>query len=93
MPNAILRAKSVAVNLEKDLPLVKKHIADLEETLEKKINPRGVGLSSPQIGKNLRVFSTYLPESSNTLNIGRPDDEEKTKARLKTSYSQRQKSR
>lgn len=84
VPNPILRAKSITVNLEKDFDLVKRHIANLEETLEKKANPKGVGLSSPQIGKNLRIFSTYLPDSSNTLDQGRPNEEEKEQAKLAT---------
>lgn len=84
VPNPVLRAKSTLVDLKKDMGLVKKHIADLEETLKKKINPRGVGLSSPQIGKNLRVFSTLLPESSNTPENDRPEEEEKDDALLLT---------
>jgi len=84
VPNPILRAKSVAINLEKDLVLIKKHIANLEETLEKKAHPKGVGLSLPQIGKNLRIFSTYLPDSSNTIDQGRPDEKEKIQAKLAT---------
>ncbi len=84
VPNPILRAKSVTVNLKKDLDFVKKHIANLEETLQKKANPKGVGLSSPQIGKNLRIFSTYLPDSSNIVDQGRPDEDEKAQAKLAT---------
>lgn len=84
VPNQILRAKSVAVDLTKNLDLINKYIADLEETLEKKANPKGVGLSLPQIGKNLRIFSTYLPDSSNTLDQGRPDEKEKEQAKLTT---------
>lgn len=84
VPNPILRAKSVAVDLTKNLDLIKKHIANLEETLEKKANPKGVGLSLPQIGKNLRMFSTYLPNSSNSLDQGRPNEKEKTQVTLAT---------
>lgn len=84
VPNPILRAKSIAVDLTKNLDLINKHIANLEETLEKKANPKGVGLSLPQIGKNLRIFSTYLPDSSNTLDQGRPDEKEKEQAKLAT---------
>lgn len=84
VPNPILRAKSVAVDLKKDLDLIKKYVKDLEETLEKKTNPKGVGLSAPQIGKNLRVFSTLFPPSANAKDGGRPMDEEKDQAELET---------
>ncbi len=84
VPNPILRAKSTPVDLKKDLKLLTKLIADLEETLEKKERPKGVGLSSPQIGKNLRVFSTLLPSSANEDGQGRPSDAEKDLAKLAT---------
>lgn len=84
VPNPILRAKSMPVDLKKDLKLIKKLVADLEETLEKKERPKGVGLSSPQIGKNLRVFSTLLPTSANEVDQGRPTDAEKDLAKLTT---------
>lgn len=38
-------------------------VAELEDTLLKKNNPKGVGLSAPQIDKSLRVFSTLLEPS------------------------------
>lgn len=84
VPNPILRAKSMPVDFNKDLKLIKKLVADLEETLEKKERPKGVGLSSPQIGKNLRVFSTLLPASANEDGQGRPTDAEKDLAKLAT---------
>lgn len=51
-----------------------KLVADLEETLERKRNPRGVGLAAPQINTSLRLFclningiTTYInPEIINT---------------------------
>jgi len=39
-------------------------ISDLESTLKNKKNPEGVGLSAPQVGKNIRLFSTYLETDS-----------------------------
>lgn len=35
-------------------------IKEMEQTLKNKKNPEGVGLSAPQVGKNWRIFSTYL---------------------------------
>jgi len=84
VPNPILRAKSVPVDMKKDIKLIQKLVGDLEETLEKKEHPKGVGLSSPQIGKNVRVFSTLLPASANEQEHGRPSDEEKEQAVLAT---------
>ncbi|HAV15331.1 MAG TPA: peptide deformylase [Candidatus Pacebacteria bacterium] len=72
VPNPILRAKSIAVDPKKDASLIKKYSADLEETLSKKNKPKGVGLSMPQIGKNVRIFSTLLPPSINVADSGRP---------------------
>lgn len=37
-------------------------IAQLEKTLVGHRNPRGVGLSSPQVNNGWRIFSTYLSE-------------------------------
>ncbi|HKY74414.1 MAG TPA: peptide deformylase [Patescibacteria group bacterium] len=84
VPNPVLRAKSRPVDTKHELEQVTRVIRDLEDALEKKRNPRGVGLSLPQIGKSLRVFSTLLPASANTENGNRPDDEEKEKSILQT---------
>lgn len=37
-----------------------KFIKELETTLLYKKDPEGVGLSAPQVDKNIRIFSTYL---------------------------------
>lgn len=58
VPHEVLRRVSMPAKLTKD---VLGFTHDLEETLMKKSRPRGVGLSAPQIGKNLRIFCTYLP--------------------------------
>lgn len=42
-------------------------IKNLEETLLKKKNPPGVGLSAPQVGKSWRIFSTLLPKDKPVL--------------------------
>ncbi|MBI2009945.1 MAG: peptide deformylase [Candidatus Chisholmbacteria bacterium] len=60
VPNPILRQKSKPV-LKFDSKL-EKLIKEIEETLTKKKNPQGVGLSAVQIGTPLRVFATYLPD-------------------------------
>ena len=77
VPNPILRAKSFPVDPKKDIGLIKKYIIDLEETLSKKDKPKGVGLSMPQIGKNVQIFSILLPLSMNVPNSGRPPKDEK----------------
>ncbi|MDR0463382.1 MAG: peptide deformylase [Pseudomonadales bacterium] len=41
---------------------------DLQNALVRKKNPPGVGLSLPQIGHNLNVFATLLPDKNNRLN-------------------------
>ncbi len=43
---------------------VTEFIQNLEETLLKKTNPKGVGLSAPQVDKLWRVFVTLLPEEN-----------------------------
>lgn len=39
-------------------------IEQLEHTLAQKENPRGVGLSAPQVDRSLRVFTTLLDDES-----------------------------
>ncbi|OGM08226.1 peptide deformylase [Candidatus Woesebacteria bacterium RBG_13_36_22] len=52
--NPILRQKSKPVRkIDKK---VKSIIKDLVDTLEAQIDPEGVGLAAPQIGKNITVF-------------------------------------
>jgi peptide deformylase len=57
VPSEILRAKSTDVVCDRKLT---GFIKDLSETLYKHENPKGVGLSAPQIGKNWNVFVTLL---------------------------------
>src|SRR5258708_1890764 len=40
---------------------LRQFIHDLEDTLIKKENPRGVGLAAPQVDVKWRVFATQLP--------------------------------
>ena len=60
MPHPSLRQPAKSVT--EVTPELTKLIANLEETLAKTRNPRGVGLSSPQIDERLAVFSTLLPD-------------------------------
>lgn len=57
VPSEILRKPSSPIELNKKLLTL---IKDLSDTLVSHENPKGVGLSAPQIGKNLNVFVTYL---------------------------------
>lgn len=59
VPHEILRKQSIDVELVKEVLMF---TSDLEDTLKKKSNPKGVGLSAPQIGKNWNIFTTYLPK-------------------------------
>lgn len=61
IPNPILRTKSLSV--EKVDKKLLQFIAEMEDTLDKKRNPEGVGLSAPQVGQNIRVFSTRFKNS------------------------------
>lgn len=62
VPSEILRAKSVDVSVDRKLI---SFVETLGETLVKHENPKGVGLSAPQIGKNWNVFVTLLPPDLN----------------------------
>lgn len=75
VPSQTLRAKSVEVELNGDLKYLQKLVKDLSDTLVKKKDPKGVGLADPQIGKNLRMFASYLQPSLNAPNSGRDADE------------------
>jgi peptide deformylase len=57
VPHEILRKKSVEVVFDKKTLELSRELAD---TLYAKNNPKGVGLSAPQIGKNKRMFVTWL---------------------------------
>lgn len=83
VPNATLRKKSVDIDLQADPKYLQKLFKDLGDTLEKKKDPKGVGLADPQIGKNLRMFATYLPNSLNVPNSGRDVEDEKEENILK----------
>lgn len=59
VPSTILRQKSKDVILDKKTRNI---IKDLGDTLVAQNHPRGVGLSAPQIAKNLNIFVTlYSP--------------------------------
>jgi len=45
-----------------------KLVADLEETLDKKRNPRGVGLAAPQINTSLRLFCLNISTIQTYIN-------------------------
>jgi peptide deformylase len=59
VPNKLLRQKSLPIDAV--TPSNEQLFADLAETLLKKDDPPGVGLSAVQIGVLKRVFVTYLP--------------------------------
>lgn len=66
VPNPILRKVSKPV--EKLDKSALKIIKEVQATLTKDRKPRGVGLSAVQIGKPIRVFSTYIPKSGSFKN-------------------------
>lgn len=50
----ILRQKAKPVNkIDKK---IRELVADIEETLKTQLDPEGVGLAAPQVGKSLRLF-------------------------------------
>src|SRR5260221_81431 len=57
VPNELLRKISTPVEPNKKITSI---IKDLSDTLIGHENPKGVGLSAPQIGKNLNAFVTYI---------------------------------
>ena len=61
VPNKILREKSTPVKMVDKK--IAQFIESMAETLVKKTNPAGVGLSAIQVGKPWRVFITYLPDN------------------------------
>lgn len=59
VPHEILRKQSTEVTWDKKT----QEIANaLQDTLFAKENPKGVGLSAPQIGKNKRMYVTWLAQ-------------------------------
>lgn len=60
VPSTTLRKQSTDLKFDRKLV---SFIKDLGETLYKHENPKGVGLSAPQIGKNWNVFVTLLPSN------------------------------
>ena len=68
VPNPILTKPSKAV--EKIDNKVLQFIEQMKETLTTAANPKGVGLASPQVGKNFRIFLTKpAPKSLITVFI------------------------
>jgi peptide deformylase len=63
IPHQTLRSQTVDV-IEVDKKL-KHFLNDLESTLFKKDNPKGVGLAAPQVDRRLRIFTTQLPTNEN----------------------------
>ena len=59
VPDLRLREKSVPVKILNNKNI--QFIRDLANTLVKKENPSGVGLSAVQVGTNVRIFVTLLP--------------------------------
>ncbi|MFZ5366590.1 MAG: peptide deformylase [Patescibacteria group bacterium] len=60
VPNPVLRQK--AKRIEKIDRKILKLVKDLKDTLEVQENPRGVGLSAPQIGVSKRVLVLKLEQ-------------------------------
>lgn len=71
VPNPILRQKSKpVVKVDKEtLEIIK----DLRETLISLENPRGAGLSAPQIGKQVRICLVYSKETKESLVFINPE--------------------
>lgn len=62
-PHQTLRQKAIEITkVDKKL---NQFIAQLEETLRNKDNPKGVGLAAPQVDKKLRIFTTQLSKTDN----------------------------
>lgn len=63
VPQELLRHTSTPVVVDKK---IKQFLTDLADTLVLQDNPKGVGLSAPQIGKNWRVFGVLMNEEKKT---------------------------
>jgi peptide deformylase len=66
IPHDTLRKVSKEVT-KVDKKLIK-FVAELEETLDKKRNPRGVGLAAPQVDNLIRVFCLNLKKIQTYIN-------------------------
>jgi peptide deformylase len=69
VPNPILREKSKNVILDNKVLYKKTRqiISDLKGTLRTQKNPRGVGLSAPQIGVSKRIFVLEIERKITTV--------------------------
>lgn len=66
IPHDTLR--QVAKRIDKVDKKLIKFIAELEETLDKKRNPAGVGLAAPQVNTSIRAFCTNLSTIKTYIN-------------------------
>lgn len=87
VPEPILRAESTNIALPSDQRLAQRFAQDLKHTLVPNDGSIGVGLALPQIGKNSRVFVTFLPNSSNVDNTNYPSDAEYKKCNMRTFFN------
>lgn len=70
VPDPILRKKSTNIVLGENKSLSKKTkqlISDLKGTLRTQVNPRGVGLSAPQISTSKRIFVLEIERKITTI--------------------------
>ncbi len=66
VPHPILRQKAQAVSaVTKELI---RFVADLEKTLEKTTNPKGVGLAAPQVNNKQRIFTMRADQPQTLIN-------------------------
>ena len=87
VPDPVLRAQSTNISVDTDRRLAMRFAQDLKQTLVPEDGSVGVGLALPQIGKNSRVFVTYLPESSNTSHTNYPTDAEYKKCHMRSYFN------
>lgn len=66
IPHETLRKKAKPI-VKVDKKLIK-FIKELEETLDKKRNPRGVGLAAPQVDTSIRAFCMNIDELQTYIN-------------------------
>lgn len=64
-PNPVL--SSIAKPISKVDAFVIKLVEEMKTTLEKTIDPKGVGLAAPQVGKPLRIFLAKPTDKSKIL--------------------------
>lgn len=71
VPNPILRQKAKEIFVDKTNKFIDKKtrliISDLKGTLRTQKNPRGVGLSAPQIGVSKRIFVLEIEKKITTI--------------------------